>query len=68
MASPSSSDKWSYEEVRLKSHPDDIGYYLRGFGNDDDGEVYLTVSSMLGPSGNTGKVFKLVEVKNKLDY
>lgn len=68
MASPSSSDKWSYEEVRLKSHPDDVGYYLRGFGNDDDGEVYLTVSSMLGPTGNTGKVFKLAVVKDKLNY
>ncbi|MCS3798582.1 PQQ-dependent sugar dehydrogenase [Niastella sp. OAS944] len=68
VASPSSSDRWSYEEVMLKSHPDDVGYYLRGFGNDDDGEVYLTVSSMLGPSGNTGKVFKLVTVKNKWDY
>jgi glucose/arabinose dehydrogenase len=68
MASPSSSDKWSYEEIRLKSHPDDVGYYLRGFGNDDDGEVYLTVSSMLGPTGNTGKVFKLDVVKGKWDY
>jgi hypothetical protein len=59
---------WSYNEISLKSHPDDIGYYLRGFGQDDDGEVYLTVSSILGPSGNTGKVFKLVAVKNKNVY
>ncbi|HEX6427948.1 MAG TPA: PQQ-dependent sugar dehydrogenase [Niastella sp.] len=58
---------WSYNEISLKSHPDDIGYYLRGFGQDDDGEVYLTVSSILGPSGATGKVFKLVVVKNKND-
>jgi glucose/arabinose dehydrogenase len=68
MATASSSDKWSYEEIRLKSHPDDIGYYLRGFGNDDDGEVYLTVSSVLGPTGNTGKVFKLDVVKDKGNY
>ena len=52
---------WPYEEVSLKSHPDDTGYYLKGFGQDEDGEVYITVSSMLGPSGNTGKVFKLVK-------
>jgi glucose/arabinose dehydrogenase len=65
MATVSNSDKWSYDEVNLKSHPDDVGYYLRGFGQDNQGELYLTVSSMLGPSGSTGKVFKLVQVKDK---
>jgi glucose/arabinose dehydrogenase len=59
---------WSYHEISLKSHPGDIGYYLKGFGQDDDGEVYLTVSSLLGPSGNTGKVYKLVDDKNKNGY
>jgi glucose/arabinose dehydrogenase len=67
MATPSNASNWSYDEIALKSQPDDIGYYLKGFGQDDDGEIYLTVSSILGPSGNTGKVFKLVEVKNKND-
>jgi hypothetical protein len=60
-------NSWPYEEVSLKSHPDDVGYYLRGFGQDNEGEIYLAVSSMLGPQGNTGKVFKLVEVKDKHD-
>lgn len=68
VATVSGFDKWSYEEVSLKSHPDDIGYYLKGFGQDDDGEIYLTVSSMLGPGGNTGKVYKLDVVKDKNDY
>ncbi len=57
------SGPWQYEEVSLKSHPDDVGYYIKGFGQDDDGEVYLTVSSTSGPSGTTGKVFKLVPAK-----
>ncbi|THU40213.1 PQQ-dependent sugar dehydrogenase [Niastella caeni] len=51
---------WSYDEVSLKSNSDDIGYYLRGFGQDDDGEIYVTVSSTPGPQGTTGKVFKLI--------
>jgi glucose/arabinose dehydrogenase len=68
IATPSGSGMWSYDEVTLKSHPDDVGYYLKGFGQDVDGELYLTVSSMLGPSGNTGKIYKLVEVKNKSGY
>jgi hypothetical protein len=63
-ATPGGSS-WPYEEISLKSHPDDVGYYLRGFGQDNDGEIYLAVSSMLGPQGNTGKVFKLVPVKDK---
>ena len=56
---------WSYEEISLKSNPNNIGYYLKGFGQDDDGEIYLTVSSTSGPDGNTGKVFKLVAASDK---
>ena len=67
IATPMGSGMWPYEEISLKSHPDDIGYYLKGFGQDNDGEIYLTVSSMLGPSGTTGKVFKLVAIKEKKD-
>jgi hypothetical protein len=52
---------WNYQEVSLISSPNDVGYYLRGFGQDDDGEIYLAVSSMPGPQGTTGKVFKLVQ-------
>jgi len=63
LAAMPAGGSWTYEEVSLKSHPDDIGYYLRGFGQDNKGEIYLTVSSMLGPQGNTGKVLKLIEVK-----
>ena len=65
MAQTSNANEWAYDEVNLKSHPDDVGYYLKGFGQDNEGEIYLTVSGMLGPSGNTGKVFKLVSVKSK---
>ena len=60
ISNPSGSSEWSYQELELASHPGDIGYYLKGFGQDLQGEVYLTVSSKLGPSGNTGKLYKLV--------
>jgi glucose/arabinose dehydrogenase len=64
MATPQegTTGSWSYEEVSLDSHPDDLGYYLRGFGQDEKGEIYLTVSSMPGPQGTTGKVYQLVPV------
>ena len=57
---PGGSGLWSFEEISLKSHPEDIGYYLKGFGQDLKGEIYLAVSSLAGPSGNTGKILKLV--------
>ncbi|MGX5817165.1 PQQ-dependent sugar dehydrogenase [Chitinophaga lutea] len=56
---------WDFKEVPLKDHPDDIGYYLKGFGQDMKGEVYLTVSSLAGPRGNTGQVYKLVLEKKE---
>jgi glucose/arabinose dehydrogenase len=65
MAHPSSFGMWSYDQISLKSHPDDIGYYLKGFGQDNIGEIYLTVSSQLGVTGTTGKVYELVQVKDK---
>jgi glucose/arabinose dehydrogenase len=61
ISTPAASGMWTYEEVPLKSYTNDLGYYLKGFGQDNDGEVYLTVSTALGPSGTTGKVFKLVK-------
>jgi glucose/arabinose dehydrogenase len=63
LSHPGGSGMWSYEEVSLKSFSDDLGYFLKGFGQDKDGEIYLTVSTMAGPSGTTGKVLKLVRAK-----
>jgi glucose/arabinose dehydrogenase len=60
MSHPGGSGLWSFEELILKGHPSDIGYYLKGFGQDLKGEVYIAVSGIAGPSGNTGKVLKLV--------
>jgi hypothetical protein len=33
---------------------------LKGFGQDQQGEVYVTGAPQLGPQGRTGKVYKLV--------
>lgn len=63
MSSPGGGGLWDYDEVNPKDHPNDLGYYLKGFGQDNEGEIYLAVSSLLGPSGTTGKVFKLVPQK-----
>lgn len=65
ISTPAGPGPWKYDEIELKSFPNDLGHYLKGFGQDNDGEVYITVSTALGPSGTTGKVYKLVRVREK---
>ena len=60
MADPSAAGMWHYEEITLKSFPGNLGQYVKGFGQGQDGEIYITTSMQLGPQGNTGKVYKLV--------
>jgi glucose/arabinose dehydrogenase len=60
VAHPHGNGMWAYQEVNLVSHPGDIGYYLKGFGSNLRGEIYLAVSSTLGPTGTTGRIYKLI--------
>lgn len=59
-AMPAASGMWDVEDLDPISTPDHLGMYLKGFGQDLDGEVYLLTTTQLGPTGNTGKVFKLI--------
>lgn len=54
------SGSWPYEEISLKDFPTNLGMYLKGFGQDQSGEIYLTTSGVQGVSGTSGKVYKLV--------
>jgi len=54
------SGLWNYSKLSFSSFPDNIGHVLKGFGQDRHGEVYVLGSVNLGPTGNTGKVFKIV--------
>jgi hypothetical protein len=56
---------WPFAEIELKSSPDDVGYYLKGFGQDNQGEIYITTTELVGPQGTSGKVFKLVVASSK---
>jgi len=61
-AKPDGSGPWPFKEIKLKSFPDNLGQYVKGFGQDQSGEIYVTTSNLVGPSGTTGKVYKLVKV------
>lgn len=48
------------KEFRLGLADRPLGLYLKGFGEDADGELYVFASRPQGPSGNGGVMFKLV--------
>jgi hypothetical protein len=39
-----------------------FGMWLKGFGEDSNGEIYVTASTALGPTGTTGQVFEITAV------
>lgn len=62
ISTPNGQQTWPVNELALVSYPNDLGFYIKGFGQDKAGEVYVTVSTAAGPSGSNGKVFKIVKV------
>jgi len=55
---------WPFEKLSLRSFPDNLGQYIKGFGQDRKGEIYVVTSEQIGPMGTTGKVYMLVDTKN----
>ena len=49
---------WSMQELLLNG-TDRLDYFIKGFGQDRDGEVYVMATQELGPVGTTGTIFKL---------
>jgi glucose/arabinose dehydrogenase len=60
MAQPAGPGLWPFQEITLKSFTDHLGQFVKGFGQDHEGEIYITTSAQGGPTGTTGKVYKLV--------
>lgn len=48
------------KELRIGLADRPAGFWLRGFGEDADGEMYGFGGTTLGPQGNTGVMFKIV--------
>jgi glucose/arabinose dehydrogenase len=52
---------WQIHEVLIQSRPDGrLGEYILAFGQDPAGEVYILTTEMTGPTGTTGKVYRIV--------
>jgi glucose/arabinose dehydrogenase len=60
-AVPRGTGLWDFERLPFGDRtPGLIGHYLKGFGEDAEGELYLLTSDRAGPTGTTGRVYKLV--------
>lgn len=60
VATPRKHGLWRIQELRVAGSPDGrLHHYLLGFGQDPAGEVYALTSDRLGPSGATGRVYRL---------
>ena len=52
---------WPFEVLQIATEENgELGRYLLSFGQDQDLELYVLTSDTKGPSGDTGKVFKIV--------
>jgi glucose/arabinose dehydrogenase/cytochrome c5 len=58
VSEPQDSGLWPITELVPQGM--DFNYFVLGFGEDADGELYVTTTQNTGPSGNTGAVFRLV--------
>ena len=59
VATPTGNGLWPMAELLING-TDQLNHVVKGFGQDRDGEVYVMGSEILGPTGNTGKVFRIV--------
>jgi len=59
--SETQSGLWQRFEFSIQPGGGPLGRYVKGFGEGEDGEIYLLSDSGLGPSGAGGDVRRLVE-------
>jgi len=51
---------WDFEEMQIVNNKNgDLGAFLLALGQDQQGEVYVLTSSNVGPSGNTGMIYRI---------
>ncbi len=54
------------QELLIGPAGDPLGLFVKGFGQDHEGEIYLMASTALGPVGDTGVVMKIVAEPNSV--
>ncbi|HYR07958.1 MAG TPA: PQQ-dependent sugar dehydrogenase [Longimicrobium sp.] len=63
-AAPGGSGMWPMQELIVSTNPGGrLNHYLLGFGQDAGGEVYVLTTNMAGPSGTTGRVYRIARAE-----
>jgi glucose/arabinose dehydrogenase len=61
VATPRKNGLWPIQELQVQGAPGGrLGDFVLGFGRDLLGEIYVLTSDSVGPSGSTGKIYRLV--------
>lgn len=55
------------KEFRIGTDDRTLGMWVKGFGEDAAGELYVFTSTELGPRGTTGKMLKIVAAKEPIE-
>lgn len=53
-------DRSEFKEIRIGVEDRPLGLWLKGYGQDASGELYIFGSTNLGPGGTSGKVLRIV--------
>ena len=57
----STNEDWDFWEMAIANKENQrLGLFITGMGQDADKELYILTTENSGPSGNTGKIFKIV--------
>ncbi|HEX2780139.1 MAG TPA: PQQ-dependent sugar dehydrogenase [Gemmatimonadaceae bacterium] len=68
IATPMGQSSWPTQKLRIASNPDgELHHRVLGFGQDRHGEVYVLTTDNVGPTGTTGKVFRISGPKDDDD-
>ena len=47
------------QQLRIGEPERELGLFLKGFGTDDAGDVYVVADANIGPAGTGGVVYKI---------
>lgn len=61
VATPTPNEMWPWKALELAAYPQGrINAFVRGLSEDAQGELYLLVSDDPGPTGTSGRVYRIV--------
>jgi hypothetical protein len=61
VAKPRKTGLWKLQQLQVTTRPERrLGHFLLGFGQDLAGEIYVLTSDEVGPTGTSGRVYRLV--------